>query len=410
MLFRSIEQLKAMYNTYLTYASKGIITSSMPVGAGGIAEALSLMAIGNDIGVDINTKEDLFSRGYGSIVIEAKEKIEEKDFLLLGITTSKPSLVINDNEVNLTDVKKSWLNESVELYPTSVTKSDAVVDAISFDAEKTFTGPVVDEVKVFVPVFPGTNCEYDSIRAFNLAGAKTTHMVFKNQTEQDIVESVDEMVKHINESNIIMLSGGFSSGDEPDGSAKFIVNILHNEKVKEAVHNFLDRDGLMLGICNGFQALVKSGLLPYGRITELSENSPTLTKNDINRHVSHIATTRVASNNSPWLQGLELGELHKVAVSHGEGKFVVDEGGLEELINNGQIAFQYTDLTGVPTMDGNYNVNGSVYAIEGITSKCGRILGKMGHSERFGENIHKNIPGNKVQSIFENGVNYFRGE
>jgi phosphoribosylformylglycinamidine synthase len=246
------------------------------------------------------------------------------------------------------------------------------------------------------------------MKAFAKEGAIPSTMTFRNLTTKHIEDSIEEMATHIDNTEIFMLPGGFSAGDEPEGSAKFIATVLRNEKIKGAVERLLERDGLILGVCNGFQALIKSGLLPNGVIGDIDEKSPTLTYNDINRHISKIVTTKVVSTNSPWLKDIELGAEHKIAVSHGEGKFVVGEEKLSELIINGQIATQYVDLNGNPTMDGEYNPNGSTYAIEGITSKCGRIFGKMGHSERVGDNLYKNIIGDKEQNIFRNGVKYFR--
>ncbi|MDN5304974.1 MAG: phosphoribosylformylglycinamidine synthase, partial [Fusobacteriaceae bacterium] len=262
--------------------------------------------------------------------------------------------------------------------------------------------------KVFIPVFPGTNCEYDSMRAFVKAGAYVETMVFRNRTHSDIVESIEEMKNQIETSQIIMFAGGFSAGDEPDGSGKFIANILLNNEIKDSIHKFLEKNNLILGICNGFQALVKSGLLPYGEIGKVDSNSPTLTTNNINRHISQMVYTRISSTKSPWLNSFNVGDVHRIAVSHGEGKFVASKEVLDKLIKNGQIATQYVDLEGNPTMNGIYNPNGSYIAIEGITSKDGKIFGKMGHSERMGENLYKNIDGNKVQNIFENGVKYFK--
>ena len=262
--------------------------------------------------------------------------------------------------------------------------------------------------QVFLPVFPGTNCEYDTARAFEQAGAKSMIDVFCNQNHQDIEASIERMVKHINESQILMLSGGFSAGDEPDGSGKFITSVLMNEQIRESIEGLLERDGLILGICNGFQALIKSGLLPYGKFGMVTEDSPTLTKNDINRHMSKIIRTRIASNKSPWLSGANVGDIHNVAISHGEGKFVANDSMIKKLIENGQIATQYVDLDGKPTMNGIYNPNGSIAAVEGITSPDGRILGKMGHSERMGEQIFKNVPGDYDQLIFQSGIKYFK--
>ncbi|KGN83126.1 hypothetical protein HW49_00425 [Porphyromonadaceae bacterium COT-184 OH4590] len=259
----------------------------------------------------------------------------------------------------------------------------------------------------FLPVFTGTNCDYDTAKAFTKAGALVTSSVFRNLTDEDIFASIDEMCRKIAECDILVLSGGFSSGDEPDGSGKFIANVLNNTKVAEQIHALIDRGGLILGICNGFQALIKSGLLPYGRLGMVTEKSPTLFRNNINRHISMIANTRVSSVNSPWLSSFEIGEVHSVAMSHGEGKVVISEELAKELFEKNQIAFQYVDLQGNITMEEPYNPNGSMYAIEGMISENGQILGKMGHSERYEDNLFKNIYGNMQQCIFENAVNYF---
>jgi phosphoribosylformylglycinamidine synthase len=265
-----------------------------------------------------------------------------------------------------------------------------------------------DNPKVLVITFPGTNSEYDTAKAFNRAGGKSEIFVINNLTVEDLNNSMKELANKILESQIIAIPGGFSAGDEPDGSGKFITNILSNKKIKEAIKVFLKNEGLMLGICNGFQALIKSGLLPYGDMDKLNENSPTLFKNDINRHVSRMAYTRVSSNSSPWLSSFNIGDVFPMTLSHGEGKFVVSDEFAKELFENGQIGTQYCDLNGEPTLDTEYNLNGSYYAIEGITSKDGKILGKMGHSERYEEGLYKNIYGEKMQDIFKNGVNFFK--
>ena len=262
---------------------------------------------------------------------------------------------------------------------------------------------------VYLPVFPGTNCDYDMADAFEREGGIPAFGVFRNLTPRDIDASIAEMVKHIDACQILALSGGFSAGDEPDGSGKFIASVLMNGDVKDAIDRLIARSGLVLGICNGFQALVKSGLLPFGKIGELSAESPTLTRNDINRHISQMVTLRVASTRGPWLQGFEEGELFSVAASHGEGKFVANPGLVRQLADNSQIAFQYADpFTGEPTMESPWNPNGSVMAIEGIISPCGHILGKMAHSERFRPGLMKNIPGNKNQNIFKNAIEFLR--
>ena len=276
-------------------------------------------------------------------------------------------------------------------------------------ADLKYKGPAVDEVIAYLPVFPGTNCDYDSAKAFRKAGATVRTSVFRNLTDKDVFESIDEMKKNIDECHILMISGGFSAGDEPDGSGKFIANVLNNKTVAEAIENLIARGGLILGICNGFQALVKSGLLPYGHLGMVTEDSPTLFRNDINRHISQMASTRVSTTNSPWLAGMSIGDVYSIPVSHGEGKFVVSEDLARELFANGQVAFQYVDpLTDEPKMESPYNPNGSYYAIEGIISKNGQILGKMGHSERYENNLLRNIQADLEQPLFANAVNYFK--
>jgi phosphoribosylformylglycinamidine synthase len=259
-----------------------------------------------------------------------------------------------------------------------------------------------------LPVFPGTNCDYDTARAFEEAGANTQLLVFRNQNEKDIEDSINELSFWIKKASILALCGGFSAGDEPDGSGKFAANVLSNNLIKTSIVDLLARSGLILGICNGFQALIKSGLLPFATIGEVTPESPTLFRNNINRHVSQITKTVVASTNSPWLTSFKTGEIHHIAISHGEGKFVVSDEIAKQLFNNHQVAFQYCDFDGKASMDEKHNPNGSNFAIEGIISPCGKILGKMGHSERKGENLYKNIYGNKTQDIFKNAVNYFK--
>jgi len=262
---------------------------------------------------------------------------------------------------------------------------------------------------VYIPVFPGTNCDYDSAKAWRKADAEVEMTVFRNLTEHDVIASIDEMEAHIRRAQILMLAGGFSLGDEPDGSAKFIVSVLNQQKVSRAIEDLLQRGGLILGICNGFQALIKSGLLPYGRFGQVTTVSPTLFRNDINRHVSQMVTTTVSSTNSPWLRNMSVGDLHSIAVSHGEGKLVVSEALARQLFENGQVAFRYADpRTGQATMESPYNPNGSCYAIEGLISPNGQILGKMGHTERWEQGVFTNIAGNKSQQLFENAVNYFK--
>ena len=259
---------------------------------------------------------------------------------------------------------------------------------------------------VIIPVFPGTNCDYDTARAFEEAGADTHIFVFRNLNEMEISNSIEELALWIQKSEILALSGGFSAGDEPDGSGKFIANVLNNNIIKTSIVDLLSRNGLILGICNGFQALIKSGLLPFAKIGEVTPESPTLFRNDCNRHVSQVTKTVVSSTKSPWLTSFQTGEIHQVVISHGEGKFVVNDEIAKQLFENQQVAFQYCDFDGNPSMDTKHNPNGSNFAIEGIISPCGKILGKMGHSERKGENLYKNIYGNKIQDIFKNAIHY----
>lgn len=273
----------------------------------------------------------------------------------------------------------------------------------------TYKGSAVETPLVYIPVFPGTNCDYDSAKAWRKAGAEVETTIFRNLTGEDVLSSIDEMVEHINRCHILMFAGGFSAGDEPDGSGKFIASVINNQKVGAAITALIDRGGLILGICNGFQALVKSGLLPYGKLGMVTPDSPTLFRNDINRHISQMVTTTVATTASPWLSGMQVGDNHSIAVSHGEGKFVVSEELAKELFENGQVAFRYADpMTGEATMEAPYNPNGSYYAIEGIISRNGQILGKMGHTERWEDGVFTNIAGNKCQPLFDNAVAYFR--
>ncbi|HHX56488.1 MAG TPA: phosphoribosylformylglycinamidine synthase, partial [Clostridiales bacterium] len=295
------------------------------------------------------------------------------------------------------------------IFPCNIKTKDEKIEKYSF-VNKSFISPKIKVAKprVLIPVFPGTNCEYDTARAFEKAGAIPEVVVIKNLSASDIEESVNKIEGIIKNSQIIMLPGGFSGGDEPDGSGKFITAFFRNPKIKDAVHELLNnRDGLMLGICNGFQALIKLGLVPYGEIVDMADNSPTLTFNKIARHQSMMVNTRIASNKSPWLANCEVDDIHSIAISHGEGRFVASSELIDKLAKNGQIATQYVDLNGEPTLNIRYNPNTSFAAIEGITSPDGRVLGKMGHSERIGDNICKNVDGLKDQHIFESGVKYF---
>jgi phosphoribosylformylglycinamidine synthase len=415
------EQLKKNWNYIQKKIEDGTIVAGWAVGFGGVAEALCKMSFGNAFGVDVELPEDeLFNLNYGSIIVETDgTELDFENAIELGAVTSGEDGNIRVNGVNLSIFELMDFNASLfeKVYP-AVSEPDSerllpkgMEGVKPFKAKKAdleYHGPAVDKVIAYLPVFPGTNCDYDSAKAFRKAGAEVRTSVFRNLTDKDVFESIDEMKKNIDECQILMLSGGFSAGDEPDGSGKFIANVLNNKVVAEAIEGLLSRGGLILGICNGFQALVKSGLLPYGKLGMVTKDSPTLFRNDINRHISQMVTTRVATTNSPWLKGMSIGDEYAIPVSHGEGKFVVSEELARELFANGQVAFQYVDpLTDEPTMESPYNPNGSYYAIEGIIARGGQILGKMGHSERYEKNLLKNIEADLEQPLFENAVKYF---
>ena len=395
----------------------GQVCSAYALGFGGIIEAVSKMAFGNKLGVRLATvseasASELTAKHYGWIVVEVKDakglpfRCKE-----IGEVTAEPVFECNGVEVALEEALAAWQKTLEGVFPTRTTspiKPIKPIKPIHFDTVYQCKHKAA-KPHVFIPAFPGTNCEYDSARAFNRAGAESEIIVFRNQNGQQIRESVDAYVKAISNSQIIMIPGGFSAGDEPEGSAKFITSVFRNPRIAEAVMELLNkRDGLMLGICNGFQALVKLGLVPYGEIRPQAEDAPTLTFNTIGRHQSKMAFTRVTSNLSPWLQRAELGATYAIPISHGEGRFVAPQEWIERLFKNGQVATQYCDLTGMPTMEEEYNMNGSYCAIEGITSPDGRVLGKMGHSERWSKGSAMNIPGNFDQQLFESGVEYFK--
>ena len=417
------EQLKRNWNNIREKIEDGTIVAGWAVGFGGVAEALCKMSFGNAFGFDVNLSEDeLFNLSYGSIVVETDgSALDFENAVEIGTVTSGEDGNVRVNGTKLSIFEMMDFNASLfeKVYP-AVSKPDfkrllpkGMEGVKPFKAKKAdleYKGPKVDKVIAYLPVFPGTNCDYDSAKAFRKAGAEIRTSVFRNLSDKDVFESIAQMKKNIDECQILMLSGGFSAGDEPDGSGKFIANVLNNKDIAEAIEGLLSRGGLILGICNGFQALVKSGLLPYGELGKVTKDSPTLFRNDINRHISQMVTTRVASTNSPWLKGMAIGDEYTIPVSHGEGKFVVSEELARELFANGQVAFQYVDpLTDEPTMESPYNPNGSYYAIEGIISRNGQILGKMGHSERYERNLLKNIEADLEQPLFENAVKYFIG-
>ena len=403
------DSLKANYKMLHRLISEGTVTAAYAPGFGGMAEALAKMSFGNRIGADVHLSEaDLFNYGNGSIIVESRDVLELPGFELVGRTTSDGNLTVNGEKISIDEAYEANRGRFTAVYPDRTPLRGKVENASSGSNTTRYEGEPKEHPTVYLPVFPGTNCDYDMTASFEREGANVTTSVFCNLTPADIEKSTDDMAAHIDGCDILAISGGFSAGDEPDGSGKFIASVLQNDKVKAAIERLLERGGLILGICNGFQALVKSGLLPFGKIGELTPESPTLFRNDINRHISQIVSTRVGSVASPWLEGFSMGDLHSIAASHGEGKFVASAELAARLRANGQIAFQYADAEGDATLDSPANPNGSTEAIEGIISPDGRILGKMGHSERWADGLMKNIAGNKEQNIFRNAVNYFR--
>ena len=400
----------------LTQAKK--VLASYALGYGGLGEAIAKMAFGNKIGFEVAKDVDadkLFDPAYGNIALEMDKAdlalLEDLDYKVAGKTIEGQYIDVDGYKVCLGKIYKAYESTLEPIFPTKAVEPTGEVKNINFIVnEHQKSSLSIAQPKVFIPAFPGTNCEYDSARAFEDAGAKASIKVFRNLNYANIEDSIETMVKEIESSQIVMIPGGFSAGDEPDGSAKFIATVFRNPRIAEAVNDLLtNRDGLMLGICNGFQALIKLGLVPYGEIKAVtSEDAPTITYNNIGRHQAKVVTTRIASNKSPWLAGTQVGDLHSISISHGEGKFVANKETFDQLVANGQIATQYVDLDGNATYDIDYNPNGSFYAVEGITSADGRILGKMGHSERIGKYTLKNIHGEKDQKIFESGVNYFK--
>ena len=404
-----IKFMKAAYEDLAKRIADKEVTAAYATGFGGVTEALAKMTFGNRIGAKINIDEDeLFRLSYGSIVIESTTQLPADFYTRIGETTGDGYLSINGEDFSIEELLEINRRQFATVYADTAKASGKAKNASSGIYKGKYEGEPTEHPLVFLPVFPGTNCDYDMAEAFAREGARTEIGVFRDLDAGEIEQSVEEMAKAIERCHILAFSGGFSAGDEPDGSGKYIANVIQNAKIKRAIDSLLERGGLILGICNGFQALIKSGLLPYGEIGQTSKDSPTLTINNINRHISQMTTTRVASVASPWLDGFKLGELHTVAASHGEGKFVASAREVKKLAENGQIAFQYADPEGNATMESPYNPNGSVDAIEGIISPCGKILGKMAHSERYKEGLMKNIPGNKEQNIFRNAVRYFK--
>ena len=402
-------------------AAAGKLLAADTIGRGGLYITLVKMAVGNGIGADVKWDGDILAPLYGSLVIEvaADEDVDAlmagAGYAVIGETTADGKLTVNGEAESVAEITAEWQEPVEGVFPVRTAdfrnKKDTTAVSRSLYTDRNSAGPAVKiaRPKVVIPAFPGTNCEVDSARAFRKAGADADIHIIRNLTTAQLEDSIRELEKKIRESQIIMIPGGFSGGDEPDGSAKFITAVFRNPAIKDAVTDLLEnRDGLMLGICNGFQALIKLGLVPEGRIVDMTENSPTLTYNKIGRHASCLVRTGITSVKSPWLAGVEAGDVFTIPVSHGEGRFIADDETLARLAANGQIATQYVDFDGNPSMDIAFNPNGSVMAIEGITSPDGRVFGKMGHSERIGKNVYKNVTGEKDQKIFESGVKYFK--
>ena len=421
-----LKELKKNFDFITENIKNKKIVSAAAIKNGGLSEAVAKMAFGNKLGADIKSdgiigENEWFKAEYGTFIVETAEKFDYENAVLIGNVISEGKIVIDSKvEINLDELIEEWEKPLEKIFPTrkeienchllphcNGTKYKKIELVERENVISSFSNSIA-KPRVFIPVFPGTNCEYDLERAFNREGGIAKIGVFNNLTHENILNSIDGFVKEIENSQILMLPGGFSAGDEPDGSAKFMVAVLKNGRVKEAIDKLLKRDGLILGICNGFQALIKSGLLPYGEVRELNEDSPTLTFNNINKHMSKIVMTKIISNNSPWLMGMNEGDIHTIPMSHGEGRVVITEEEYKKLYKNNQIATKYVDFEGNPSMDSQFNPNGSYYAIEGMLAHKGRIFGKMAHSERTGKNLYKNIYGNKDQNIFKNGVKFFK--
>ena len=421
-----LKELKKNFDFITENIKNKKIVSASAIKNGGLSEAVAKMAFGNKLGADIKSdgiigENEWFKAEYGTFIVETAEKFDYENAVLLGNVILEGKIVIDSKvEINLDELIEEWEKPLEKIFPTrkeienchllphcNGTKYKKIELVERENVISSFSNSIA-KPRVFIPVFPGTNCEYDLERAFNREGGIAKIGVFNNLTHENILNSIDGFVKEIENSQILMLPGGFSAGDEPDGSAKFMVAVLKNGRVKEAIDKLLKRDGLILGICNGFQALIKSGLLPYGEVRELNEDSPTLTFNNINKHMSKIVMTKIISNNSPWLMGMNEGDIHTIPMSHGEGRVVITEEEYKKLYKNNQIATKYVDFEGNPSMDSQFNPNGSYYAIEGMLAHKGRIFGKMAHSERTGKNLYKNIYGNKDQNIFKNGVKFFK--
>lgn len=412
------EKVMDQYAKFTEDIHSGKIVSAYALDRHGIVAAVSKMAFGNRMGVTLEhnvDERDLFAPAFGDIIAEVPaDKVGELSitYMVIGEVTEEPVLAYKDVKITIADAEEAWKGTLEKVFPTNsgAEGQDEKVETGVYETSDIYIcNHKIAQPTVFIPVFPGTNCEYDSAKAFERAGAKTNIKVFKNMNASDIIDSVNVFEKAINDAQIIMFPGGFSAGDEPDGSAKFFATAFQNAKMKEAVEKLLnERDGLVLGVCNGFQALVKLGLVPNGAITGQDADAPTLTYNTIGRHISKMVYTKVVTNKSPWLQKATLGGVYTNPASHGEGRFVANKEWLDKLFANGQVATQYCDPEGNITMDEEWNVNGSYCAIEGITSPDGRVLGKMAHSERRARSVAMNIYGEQDLKIFESGVEYFK--
>lgn len=419
------EKVMKLYDVVYSLIQDKKLISVYALDAKGLAAAAGKMAFGNKLGVSIRgcmKPEQMFAPGFGNLIAEVapedtdavKAAMEEAglraNVSIAGSVLADPILKHGDTVIGLDEALAAWTGTLEKVFPTKAVQDTTELPLKLYDTKDIYICKnKIAKPTVFIPVFPGTNCEYDSTRAFERAGANVVTKVFRNLTAEDIRDSVDTYVKAIDQAQIIMFPGGFSAGDEPEGSAKFFATAFRNAKIKEAVERLLnERDGLALGICNGFQALIKLGLVPYGQIQDGSADSPTLTYNTIGRHISKMVYTKVVTNKSPWLAQAELGKVYTNPASHGEGRFVAPKEWLDQLIANGQVATQYVNENGMPTMDEEWNVNGSYMAIEGITSPDGRVLGKMAHSERRGDGVAINIYGEQDMKIFESGVAFFK--
>ena len=404
--------MKHVWNEVANLIASGKAVSAWSLTTGGIAEGIAKMSLGNKIGFAVDEgfpTDALYMKNFGGILVEASCELPAQWYV--GQTTADETITIAGEKIAIDELTAAFEGKLESVFPTRAAASDEHLTKVSF-TERNASAPAVKNAKplAVIPVFPGTNCEYDTARAVENAGGAAEIVVVRNFSADALRESAEQLESAIRRAQMVILPGGFSGGDEPDGSGKFIASFLRDAGIKDSIHELLrQRDGLMLGICNGFQALIKLGLVPYGEIRdEMTGDDPTLTFNLIGRHQSRYATTRVASVKSPWLSSCNVGDLHSIAFSHGEGRFVAPQHVIDELVKNGQVAFQYTDLQGEPSMDIAWNPNGSMCAIEGITSPDGRVLGKMGHTERYSPFVGRNIYGEKYQPLFANGVKYFK--